>query len=344
MLLWAWFTHAMYPNKKQLVLEPFNPTDGHNNSVWWRARQCRVYGYDIQSAERLIDSWLTANAHLFKRAIPSSEVSQQIKNAYGYAGTPPGPDAPPKGRRGTKEEKQKESPQLISFIESAFADFGLDELKQESPQEKDTYCPIDYLASLFLCPRALPRMEEDLWVCIGPTLPGMRTFKLNTLRDRGAGGVYSSLQFVVPNPMSRETGITKAGSVGWRTRDNATSEKDRLFYIVEWDLDAQGNRVPKDVQARRLWFLNAFAEGRLAMVVDSGGKSLQGWFRTKGLPQRDVEVFWKLALALGADPKGAQPEQAFRAPAGTRYPKTGGGEGTPQSVVYFNTYAGRTVL
>lgn len=330
----------MYPNKKPLILTPFVVSDGHNNSVWLRARQCRNYGYDKQSAHRLIDAWLTANAHLFQRAIPRVEVGKQIDNAYGYAGTPPGPDSKPRERKGKKEEKQKESPQLVDFVESAFVDFGLAELKQESPQDRDTYCPIDYLASLF-SPYKHPHMDQDVWVCIGTTLPGMRTFKLNELKDRGAGGDYSALQFVVPNPMSRETGTTKAGTTGWRTRDNATSEKDRLFYVVEWDYDSQGVPVTKDTQARRLWCLNTFTEGRLAMVVDSGGKSLQGWFRTQGLPQRDVEVFWKLALAMGADPKGEQPEQAFRAPAGTRYPKTGGGEGTHQAVVYFNTYAGR---
>jgi len=332
----------MYPNKKQLVLAPFVVSDGHNNSVWQRARQCRNYGYDIQSAHRLIDAWTTANAHLFQRAIPSAEVVKQIENAYGYAGTPPGADAKPREKKEKKEE-QKESPQLVDFIESAFVDFGLAELKKESPQEKDTYCPIDYLASLFQGPGTQPGGGADVWVCIGRTLQGMRTFKLNTLRDRGAGGDYSALQFVVPNPMTRETGATKAGHQGWRTRDNATTEKDRLFYVVEWDYDTQGSTVSKDVQARRLWCLNLFTEGRLALVVDSGGKSLQGWFRTKGLHQRDVEVFWKLALAMGADPNGARPEQAFRAPAGTRYPKTGGGEGTTQNVVYFNTYAGRAV-
>jgi hypothetical protein len=265
-------------------------------------------------------------------------VTQQIANAYGYAGTPPGPDKPPR-----KEKKeQKESPQLVEFVESAFAGFGLAELRQESPQDKDTYCPIDYLAALFTHHHTPPWCSNDIWVCVGTSLPGMRTVKLNTLTDRGAGGEHTALQFVVPNPMTRETGMTMKGTTGWRTRDNATSEKDRLFYVVEFDYDPQGNPVHKDVQARRLRFLDVYTNGRLALVVDSAGKSLQGWIRTHGLPQRDVEVFWKLALAMGADPKGAQPEQAFRAPGGTRYPKTGGGEGTPQHVVYFNTGAGRT--
>jgi len=332
----------MNAQKKTLVLAPFVVADGHNNSVWWRARQCQLHGYDLPSATKLVDTWLTANAHLFQRVPPSAEVAQQIANAYGYAGTPPGPDKPP--RKEKKEEKTKESPQLVDFVEAAFANFGLTELKQESPQEKDTYCPIDYLSSLFTYPHMPPWYSKDIWVCIGTSLPGMRTVQLKTLLPNvGAGGEHSALQFVVPNPMSREIGMTMKGTTGWRTRDNATSEKDRLFYVVEFDYDPQGHPVPKDVQARRLWCLNTFTDGRLALVVDSGGKSLQGWIRTQGLPQRDVEVFWKLALAMGADPNGARPEQAFRAPAGTRYPKTGRGEGTPQNVVYFNTYAGRAV-
>jgi len=330
----------MNAQKNPLVLAPFVVTDGHNNSVWWRAEQCRRYGYDLLSATKLVDTWLTANAHLFQRAIPSAEVAQQIANAYGYAGTPPGPDKPP--RKEKKQEKQKESPQLVEFVESAFAGFGLAELRQESPESKGTYCPIDYLSTLFTHPHMPPWYSKDIWVCVGTSLSGMRTVKLNTLLPYvGAGGDNSALQFVVPNPMTREIGMTMKGTTGWRTRDNATSEKDRLFYVVEFDYDPQGHPVPKAAQARRLWCLNTFTEGRLALVVDSGGKSLQGWIRTQGLPQRDVEVFWKLALAMGADPNGAQPEQAFRAPGGTRYPKTGGGEGTPQHVVYFNPGAGR---
>jgi len=329
----------MNAQKKPLVLAPFVVTDGHNNSVWWRARQCQLHGYDLPSATKLINAWLTANAHLFKRAIPSDEVRQQIDNAYGYAATPPGPDSNPKEKK-EKQEKQQESPQLVDFIETAFASFGLKELRVESPQKKYTYCPIDYLCSLFH-PGANTRECEETWVCIGTSLPGMRTVQIKTLLPNvGNGGEHSALQFVVPNPMTRETGLTMKGTTGWRTRDNATSEKDRLFYVVEFDYDPQGNPVPKDVQARRLWCLDTFTNGRLALVVDSGGKSLQGWIKTEGLPQRDIEVFWKLALAMGADPKGAQPEQAFRAPQGTRYPKTGGGEGKPQDVVYFNSSAG----
>lgn len=341
----------MHPKKKQLVLNPFNPADGHNNSVWDRARQCRLYGYDIISAEQLIDAWLTANAHLFQRAIPRAEVLRQIQQAYGYAGTPPASE-----ERGKKEkkERQKESPQFVEFVESAFRDFGVDELKKENPNPwPNDKSPVDYLDLLFT-DRARREYQERasgkytstpqpvVWVCMGTTLPGMRTFKLSALS--ATRGQSAHVQFVVPNPMKAETGTTKAGTVGWRTRDNAISELDRLFYVVEFDYDSQGKPVPKDAQARRLWCLNTFTNGRLALVVDSGGKSLQGWFRTHGLPFRDVEVFWKAALALGADPKGSQPEQAFRAPGGTRYPKDPPGAQKPQPVIYFDILAGRSRL
>jgi hypothetical protein len=334
----------MHPNKKTLVLEPFDISEGHNNAVWNRARQCRFYGHDKPNAPRLIDAWLTANAHLFQRAIPHHEVEQQINNAYGYAGVAPGPDVVPRERK-KKEEKQKESPALVDFVESAFADFGVTELKQESRLEKDVHCPVDYLAALFFHPELAG--AHNLWVCVGTTLPGMRTLKIGALKPRDVMSpktppkTHYDLQFVVPNPMTKETGLTKTGHIGWRTRDNAVSEDKRLFYVVEFDYDTQGNPVPKDVQARRLWCLNTFTNGCLALVVDSGGKSLQGWFRTHTLAQREVEVFWKVALALGADPRGAQPEQAFRAPNGTRYPKDGPGETKRQEVIFFKASAGR---
>lgn len=330
-------------SRESLVLPPFKVADGHNNSVWARARLCRNHGLHYPEAVTLIDTWITANCHLFKRALPSHEVQQQIQNAYSYAGTPPGKD---------KQQRKTINPtpprggdvKLSEFIEQAFADFGVEELKREHPNIiSRTLSPVGILRTLFC---DVGRKSEESWVCLGRNHKGMRSHKLIELHRREANGEhFSEFQFVVPNPMTKETGTTLAGrGESWRCRDNAAREEDRLFYVVEYDATPDGAPVPKDVQARRLWCLNVCFQNRLVLVVDTGGKSLHGWFFTRGLTQQDRELFWKLALATGADPAGERPEQFFRLPNGTRAPKTPGEGSKRQEVLYLNTRGGRGTL
>jgi hypothetical protein len=69
----------------------------------------------------------------------------------------------------------------------------------------------------------------------------------------------------------------------------------------------------------------------LAMVVDSGGKSLHGWFRCKGVDQECLSNFFTKATSLGADPMTWNPCQLVRLPWGVR------DTGKPQEVLFFNS-------
>jgi hypothetical protein len=89
----------------------------------------------------------------------------------------------------------------------------------------------------------------------------------------------------------------------------------------------------KDIQAWRLWWLSCTFP--LSMVLDSGGKSLHGWFYVKG---KDIADFKLLALMLGADRAPFSEAQFVRAPGGVRR-KDDATNGRVQKVLFFNPYA-----
>ena len=121
--------------------------------------------------------------------------------------------------------------------------------------------------------------------------------------------------------MTARTGRTKAGKVSEHCLENTGP---RRFVIVEFDTGTT------DEHAARLWHLDGYAP--LALVVHSGGKSLHGWFPTKGCQPEEVHRFMSYAASLGADTKlFSNPSQFVRLPSGTRE------GGCRQSVFYDNT-------
>jgi hypothetical protein len=131
--------------------------------------------------------------------------------------------------------------------------------------------------------------------------------------------------FIVPSPMRGKAGEKRGGGMSARTLSNVGR---RRYLIVEFD-----GVVGKDRQASLLHFLSL--HGALVMAVDSGGKSLHGWFDVEGLADEDVVSFFALAVGLGADPKMWAPFQWCRMPGGRRVE---GGRVAEQSIVF---YAGR---
>ena len=91
-------------------------------------------------------------------------------------------------------------------------------------------------------------------------LPGHRRDSLLFMDD---------LQFVVPNAMSAEEGIAKDGHTSFRCRDNAALH--RRFVVVEFD-----QRDDEYMQPALHWHLSELAP--LVMCVESGGKSIHGWY------------------------------------------------------------------
>lgn len=118
--------------------------------------------------------------------------------------------------------------------------------------------------------------------------------------------------------MSSVTGLNKKGRPSKRCLANTGP---RRFLIVEFD------GATKDEQTALLIYLATFR--KLVLVVDSGGKSLHGWFAAS-CSDHELRPFFERAVRLGADPALWVPCQFARMPGGTR------DTGKRQSVVYFS--------
>lgn len=175
-----------------------------------------------------------------------------------------------------------------------------------------------------------------------PLLCGARRAERSLTRPREEWrGFLVNQQFIVPNPMSKTHGRTQGGRHSMRCLDNVGP---RRFLVIEFDplgykqlpeeqrdqygSEEQYRRAKKDEQAALLMSLSKRMP--LAMVVDSAGKSLHGWFYVAGQPEQKITQFFSHACSLGADAQLWTPCQYVRMPDGTR------DTGQRQRVVYFN--------
>jgi hypothetical protein len=117
----------------------------------------------------------------------------------------------------------------------------------------------------------------------------------------------STLQFIVPSPMSAVTGTTKDGRESKHTLDNTGA---RRFLVCEFDTGTTDEHVAL------LIHLAGYAP--LVCAVHSGNKSLHGWFYVHGQSDVKVEKFFRYAVSLGADRATWTRSQFVRMPDGTR--------------------------
>jgi hypothetical protein len=117
----------------------------------------------------------------------------------------------------------------------------------------------------------------------------------------------SGARFIVPSPMSARTGIMDNGKESGRCLANTGPRK---YLITEFDT------VGKDVQRAIICHLATIAP--LVLVVDSGGKSLQAWWRCDDASEADLRRFMAYAVSLGADRATWTRCQLVRLPGGTR--------------------------
>jgi hypothetical protein len=135
------------------------------------------------------------------------------------------------------------------------------------------------------------------------------------------------LQFIVPSPMTAKQGVTQEGKLSAHALSNTGP---RRFLIVEFDFDvsnsveeaclleelASQGRDVRDLCAALL--LHLAEKAPLALVVDSGGKSLHGWFYCVGVPEERVSRTFQYSVSLGADHANWTPSQFARMPDGLR--------------------------
>jgi len=135
----------------------------------------------------------------------------------------------------------------------------------------------------------------------------------------GWRGSLSTLQLIVPSPMTEVWGTTKKGKRSQHTLENTG---ERRFLVVEQDSGTA------DEQASVLLHLAGMAP--LVLAVHSGSKSIHGWFYCEGRAEEQLRRFMNYAVSLGADRATWTRSQFVRMPDGTR------DNGKRQSVFFFN--------
>ncbi len=157
---------------------------------------------------------------------------------------------------------------------------------------------------------------NDPWLCVGSK------YKFSTLHLSQFKTAAEAIEQIVPSPMLSKWGRTKEGKESQHTLE-ATGA--RRFLVIE------GDGTSRDHQAAIL--LHLAERAPLSMVVDSGGKSLHGWFFVAGKTDEQLAPFFRLACTLGADKGMWLRSQFVRMPDGTR------NNGNRQHILFFNPEA-----
>jgi len=163
----------------------------------------------------------------------------------------------------------------------------------------------------------LPRLfhEEEL-VCIASDVFHFQTMLLPKAVE--ITGSYR-MEFVNPNPMVAETGVTREGKTSHHCEDNTGP---RVFLVVEFD-----SGTPQE-QAAYHKYLGKHLP--LVIMIYSGGKSTHGWYHCESESETRCRRFFELACQLGADPKTWSVCQFVRLPGGKN-----GKTGKTQQVIHY---------
>ena len=248
---------------------------------------------------------LSAAAAGCGRHVPDREILAAIKDSWPHRWQP--------GQKPTTESKPaptwptRDEPR-IAEIATADPD-ALAKLRESSPVQisPELHDPDCLLERLF---------PGNPLICVGFSAREFFTAPRDSFK-----GTLEGFQLITPSPMSALTGTRKSdGKPSAHCLDNTGA---RTYLVVECD---QGDR---DTQAAVIRHLAKTAP--LAMVVDSGGKSLHAWFHCKGQPEDKLRAFFRVAVSLGGDPATWTRSQFVRMPLGIR------ANGKLQAVHFFNS-------
>ena len=209
----------------------------------------------------------------------------------------------------------------------------LESLRQSSPEKSGTITTQKVLPALF--------PDDDLII----TGSGVYAASVATVSDTLSDA--DSLQFIVPNAACKPEGISKEGNPSKRCLDNVGP---RQYLVAEPDFKPEGESgkmlewaqlgyglSSHDVNACVIRYLASFCP-LLAMVVNSGRKSLHCWLNVSQLDEVTAYKFMRVAVKFGADYHLWQRHQWVRMPGGTREAK-GDKPQRKQPVEYFNPNA-----
>ncbi len=136
---------------------------------------------------------------------------------------------------------------------------------------------------------------------------GLRNCDFATRSREEWRGKLSTLQLIVPNPMTARSGCTQDNK---ESAHALSITGPRRFLVIEQD----GGTI--DEQAAVL--LHLAERAPLAIAVHSGSKSIHGWFYCAGQPEGRLQRFMQYAVSLGADRATWTRSQFVRMPDGTR--------------------------
>lgn len=179
-------------------------------------------------------------------------------------------------------------------------------------------CAKDALHALF---------KGDPILCVGGTLKQCYSEALSQFEG------LENAQFIVPSPMMAHKGVSK--STGRMSPRALEIVGPRKYLVVECDFtpeDAEAaGKSSQELCLSVLGLLRTYRD--LVCVVDSGGKSVHGWFLvTDDDLQDDGKLirFMQYAVAHGADKKTWTKNQLVRLPGGLR------DNGKRQRILFWN--------
>lgn len=128
-----------------------------------------------------------------------------------------------------------------------------------------------------------------------------------TKRREAWRGCVARKSLIVPSPMTERLGRTQRGHLSAHSLENTGP---RAYLITEFDWGEKKN------QLKLIAHLAHYAP--LACVVDSGGKSIHGWFQCEGRSEEKLLSFMQYAVSIGADFRTWLRSQFVRLPGGMR--------------------------
>jgi len=295
---------TLYPFSHRTA-ERLSAMPGPGGTHRWLAQVASGLRHLLSSEQSFAFLRRCCDEFVLHRPVPDSEIEAAVELAYG---TGPGPAWSERINFGRHPVDWPE-PNSV-FIARVLA---------ERPPGFDVDCDTGLTAG-----NVLPRLfRPGELVCAGRNT---ERAMVRPLEETVADADW--LQFIVVNPMRSRTGLNRRGKPSPRCQNNTGM---RRHLVAEFD----NPELSKEQQARLITRLGGLCP--LVMVVDSGGKSLHGWFRVDQLNARDQVRFFCAACLLGADPTRWDICGWLRMPGGLRVV-----EGVPavrQRIIHFNSGA-----
>jgi hypothetical protein len=305
-----------------------NPPTAGNGVHDWLFQTARQLHAHMGTVE--IEKTLEARLEGCGRHVPMREIRDAIKNSSRCAWEPTGQTGVTQTPLPLRPEA--DTAQIDRIVRTGIGLYDFWECSPVRFDDADGPLQTEYVIDQLIPGNPL--------LCVGKSSSEFATRRREVWR-----GHLSQYQFIVPQPMTKVTGLTLDGRSSEHTKEatgpltwlvcefdfskyarNGVTPTEWLPWIVGWE--DEGISIA-DACSALLWALAALAP--LVLVVSSGGKSLHGWFRIQGVTLGQLNKFTQRALTLGACSSTLRnPSQFVRMPDGTR------DNGNRQLVWYFD--------